>query len=53
MRTTRAFAALLDYLAVGPTHLLGFSDGGEVVLLMAAQTPEIARSAVAWRARCH
>ena len=28
----------------GPAHLLGFSDGGEVALLMAIQDPQIARS---------
>ena len=31
----RSFAALLRSLGTGPTHLLGFSDGGEVALLMA------------------
>jgi valacyclovir hydrolase len=46
----RSFAALLDHLAARPAHLIGFSDGGEVVLLMAAQTPKIARSAVTWGA---
>jgi valacyclovir hydrolase len=46
----RAFAALLAQLAAGATHLLGFSDGGEVALLMAAATPAIARSVVTWGA---
>jgi len=46
----QSFAALLQYLSVGPTHLLGFSDGGEVELLMAALTPDVARSLVTWGA---
>lgn len=46
----RSFAALLQHLATGPTHLLGFSDGGEVGLLMAALTPDTARSLVTWGA---
>src|SRR5947208_1476795 len=40
----RSFAAFLDHLASGPTHLIGFSDGGEVSLLLAATTPGVARS---------
>jgi valacyclovir hydrolase len=46
----RSFAALLSHVGVGPTHLLGFSDGGEVALLIAAMTPGTARSVVAWGA---
>lgn len=46
----RACTALLQHLALGPTHLLGFSDGGEDSLLMAALTPGVARSVVAWGA---
>ena len=46
----RSFAALLHHLATGPAHLLGFSDGGEVELLMAALTPDVARSVVTWGA---
>lgn len=45
-----SFAALLRHLATGPAHLLGFSDGGEVELLMAALTPDVARSVVTWGA---
>lgn len=47
---TRTFTAFLQQLAVKPTHLMGFSDGGEVVLLMAALTPAVARSVVTWGA---
>jgi valacyclovir hydrolase len=46
----RSFAALLQHLALGPAHLMGFSDGGEVSLLMAALTPDAARSVVTWGA---
>ena len=41
-----AFAALLQYLETGPAHLIGFSDGGAISLLMAALLPGIARSVV-------
>jgi valacyclovir hydrolase len=45
-----SFAALLQHLAVEPTHLLGFSDGGEVALLLAALTPATTRSVATWGA---
>ena len=45
-----SFAALLQHLATGPVHLIGFSDGGEDSLLMAALTPGVARSVVTWGA---
>ncbi len=43
-----AFAALLQNLTVDPAHVLGFSDGGEVALLMASMTPTIIRSVLTW-----
>jgi valacyclovir hydrolase len=46
----RSFAALLQHLATGSAHLIGFSDGGEISLLMAALTPGVARSVVTWGA---
>jgi valacyclovir hydrolase len=46
----RSFAALLQQLETGPAHLVGFSDGGEVSLLMAALTPNVLRSVVTWGA---
>jgi len=46
----RSFAALLDHLGTGPTHVMGFSDGGEVSLLIAAMAPETVRSVVTWGA---
>ncbi len=39
---------LLDHLGVGQAHLVGFSDGGEEALLMAALWPERALSVAAW-----
>ncbi|MCC6802483.1 MAG: alpha/beta hydrolase [Anaerolineae bacterium] len=45
-----AFVALLDSLGAVPAHLMGFSDGGDVSLLMAALTPHVARSLVTWGA---
>src|SRR5664279_1396087 len=44
----RSFAALLQHLGAAPAHLMGFSDGGELALLMAATMPAIARSVVTW-----
>ena len=46
----RSFAALLQHLATGPTHLIGFSDGGMTALLLAALIPGAARSVVTWGA---
>jgi valacyclovir hydrolase len=45
-----AFAALLRHLATEPAHLIGFSDGAEVSLLMATLMPEGVRSVVVWGA---
>jgi valacyclovir hydrolase len=45
-----AFAALLQHLTTGPAHLIGFSDGGEMSLLMAALMPGVARSVITWGA---
>lgn len=46
----RAFLGLLDELEVGAAHLVGFSDGGETALLMAALEPGRALSVVTWGA---
>ncbi|MGE0228428.1 MAG: alpha/beta fold hydrolase [Dehalococcoidia bacterium] len=46
----KTFLALLDELRAAPAHLVGFSDGGEYALLMAATRPEVARSVVTWGA---
>ena len=45
-----AFAALLDHLGTAPAHLLGFSDGGEVALLIAVLFPARVRSLLTWGA---
>jgi valacyclovir hydrolase len=42
--------ALLDALEASPAHLVGFSDGGEYALLMAALQPGAVRSVVTWGA---
>ncbi|HEX2742028.1 MAG TPA: alpha/beta hydrolase [Rubrobacter sp.] len=46
----RSFAALLRHLETGPGHLVGYSDGGEVSMLMAAMTPDLVRSVATWGA---
>jgi pimeloyl-ACP methyl ester carboxylesterase len=43
-----SFAALLGHLAAEPAHLIGFSDGGEVALLMTELFPGVVRSVVTW-----
>ena len=47
----RTFVAFVDEVIGGPAHLLGFSDGGEVALLMAIHDPSIARTVAAWGQR--
>ncbi len=42
------FLAMLDALGASPARLVGFSDGGEYALLMAAMRPEAVRSVVTW-----
>jgi valacyclovir hydrolase len=44
------FLALLETLGASPAHLVGFSDGGEYALLMAALRPSAVRSVVTWGA---
>ena len=41
-------AALLDALRPGPVVVLGFSDGAESALLLAAVRPDLVRGVVAW-----
>ena len=47
----QTFLAMLDDLAAAPADLIGFSDGGEVALLMATSRPDSVRSVVVWRRR--
>jgi len=46
----RSLLSLLDELEVDAAHLVGFSDGGEEALLIAALEPARARSVVTWGA---
>jgi valacyclovir hydrolase len=46
----RHMAALLRHLNTGPAHVAGFSDGGEVALLMAIYTPDLVRTLIVWGA---
>lgn len=46
----RAMAALLDEVRAEVAHLVGFSDGGEVALAMAALEPSRALSVLTWGA---
>lgn len=43
-----SFYAFVEQVIGQPTHLIGFSDGGEVALLMAVLEPAIVRSIVTW-----
>lgn len=40
--------AMLEAIGASPAHLVGFSDGGEYALLMAALKPKAVRSIVTW-----
>jgi valacyclovir hydrolase len=44
----RTFLAMLDALQATPAHVVGFSDGGEYALLMAALKPDAVRSIATW-----
>ena len=46
----RTLIGLLDELQVDAAHLVGFSDGGEEALLIAALEPARARSVITWGA---
>jgi valacyclovir hydrolase len=45
-----AFLALLAAVNAMPAHVVGFSDGGEYALVMAAEQPHAVRSVVTWGA---
>ncbi len=47
-RDAADMAALLDAVSPGPVVVLGFSDGAEVALLLAAARPDLVRGVVAW-----
>ncbi|HXW44855.1 MAG TPA: alpha/beta hydrolase [Streptosporangiaceae bacterium] len=46
----RALLGLLDALGISAAHLAGFSDGGEVAVLMAGLRPGLALSVFTWGA---
>lgn len=47
-RDSGDIAALLDHVGCGPAVVLGFSDGAEASLLLAASRPDLVRGVVAW-----
>jgi valacyclovir hydrolase len=47
-RDAADMAALLDILAPGPVVALGFSDGSESAILLAAARPDLVRGVVSW-----
>jgi len=47
-RDAADLAGLLDHIDPGPVTVLGFSDGAEVALLLAALRPDRVRGVVAW-----
>jgi valacyclovir hydrolase len=49
-RDAEDVAAWLDALGVKQAHILGFSDGGEVAILLPILRPDLVRSVVAWGA---
>ncbi|GAA1694453.1 alpha/beta fold hydrolase [Fodinicola feengrottensis] len=50
LQDAQTLLGLLDELGVGAAHLVGFSDGGEDALLMAALRPARVLSTVTWGA---
>ncbi len=48
LRDAADLAALLDRVALGKVVVLGFSDGAEAALLLAATRPDLVRGVVAW-----
>ena len=42
--------ALMDALEISQAHILGYSDGGEIALMLAGKYPDRVLSAVAWGA---
>lgn len=47
-RDAQHMIAFIRALDVGPVHLIGFSDGAEIALLIAAHAPELVRTALVW-----
>ena len=38
----------IEALGIGPVHLIGFSDGSETAVMVAAHAPHLVRSVLAW-----
>jgi pimeloyl-ACP methyl ester carboxylesterase len=49
-RDVAMMAGFLDALGLSNVHVMGFSDGGEVALLISTLRPDLCRSVVAWGA---
>ncbi len=49
-RDARDLIAFMDALGLESAHLLGYSDGGEIVVIMGALVPYRVRSVVSWGA---
>lgn len=49
-RDAEDVAAWLDELGITSAHIVGYSDGGEVAILMPIIRPDLVRSVVAWGA---
>jgi pimeloyl-ACP methyl ester carboxylesterase len=46
-RDASTFARLLEHLDVAPAHVLGFSDGAMMAMVLASERPDLVRSLVA------
>jgi valacyclovir hydrolase len=50
LEDAHTMSALLRHLGIERAHVAGFSDGGEVTLLMAVHYPDLVRSLIVWGA---
>ncbi len=50
LEDAHTMSALLRHLDIQRAHVVGFSDGGEVALLMAVHYPDVVRSLAVWGA---
>ena len=47
-RDARDVISFIETLDIGPVHLVGFSDGSEAAVMIAALAPHLVRSVLAW-----
>jgi valacyclovir hydrolase len=47
-RDARDVISFIETLGIGPVHLVGFSDGSEAAVMIAALAPHLVRSVIAW-----